>query len=62
MTSWILVLTILTSGHGAALTNVPGFTAQQDCVAAAAEWLRAMNAQPGGFRYYSAICLPQKRA
>lgn len=62
MTTWILVLTILTSGHAAALTSVPGFTDVKDCIAAGNEWVRVQNLQSGGFRYYNAVCLPQTKA
>lgn len=53
---------LLVSGHAAALTNIPGFTDAKECLAAGNEWLRAMNMQSGGFRSYSAVCLPQKKA
>lgn len=42
---WTLILTIFASGGvgGNAITNAPGFTTQQACMAAGAAWLKQAN-------------------
>jgi len=57
MASWVLILTITTSGHAGAIESVPGFASKADCEISGKSWLASVGATAGGWVRPTFVCV-----
>lgn len=57
MKDWILILTIITSGHGAEIAPIPGFASLEVCMSAARKWGENASRDAVAGERYSATCV-----